>query len=64
MRTLPGRCHELLADRAGQLALVIGQPYRLIFKPATLPTPKLASGGLDWDRVTFINILEVVDYHG
>jgi len=33
-RNLPGRCHELRGDRAGQLAVDLVHPYRLIFEPA------------------------------
>lgn len=64
MRTLPGRCHELKHDRAGQLAIYAKHPFRLIFKPANEPTPRKDDGGLDWSQVTSICILEVEDYHG
>ena len=64
MRNLPGRCHELKHDRAGQLAIDVRHPYRLIFEPANEPVPRKADGGLDWAGVTSIRILEVEDYHG
>jgi toxin HigB-1 len=64
MRTLPGRCHELKHDRAGQLAIDVRHPYRLIFEPANEPIPRKEDGGLDWSKVTRIRILEVEDYHG
>lgn len=64
MRTLPGRCHELKHDRAGQLAIDVRHPYRLIFEPANEPVPRKADGGLDWAGVTSIRIIEVEDYHG
>jgi len=64
MRELPGRCHELGADRKGELALDLRGPYRLIFEPADNPPPTKDDGGLDWGRVTAIRILEVEDYHG
>lgn len=64
LRTLPGRCHELKHDRAGQLAIDVRHPYRLIFAPANEPVPRKADGGLDWAGVTMIRILEVEDYHG
>lgn len=63
MRNLPGRCHVLTGDRAGQFALDVGQPYRLIFEPEHDPIPTLDDGGFDWDRITAIRILEVIDYH-
>lgn len=64
MRYLPGRCHELRADRSGQLALTLDGAYRLVFEPANEPVPRLPEGNLDWAEVTAIRILEVVDYHG
>ena len=63
MRTLPGRCHELTADRRGALSIDLDGPYRLLFEPAESPPPTKADGGLDWDRVTAIRILEVEDTH-
>jgi len=63
MRKLPGRCHELKADRKGQLALDLVHPKRLVFSPDHNPTPALPDGGLDWSKVSKIVILEVVDYH-
>lgn len=64
MRNLPGRCHQLGADRAGEFALDLWGPSRLIFEPDHDPCPRLADGGIDQDNVTRIRILEVVDYHG
>jgi plasmid maintenance system killer protein len=62
-RTLPGRCHELTADRKGQLAMDLVGPKRLIFRPAHNPVPIDQTGGLDWTEVTVVCIIEVVDYH-
>lgn len=64
MRTLPGRCHELKGDRAGQIAVDVTKGLRLIFEPAHDPPPSKPDGGLDWTAVTAIRILEVTDYHG
>lgn len=64
MRNVPGRCHELLHDRAGQLALDLDHPYRLIFEPANEPIPTKSDGGLDWSQVTAVRIIGVEDYHG
>jgi plasmid maintenance system killer protein len=63
MRNMPGRCHELTGDRAGQLAMDVEGRYRLIFKPANDPVPRKDDGGLDWTKVTIIQILGVEDYH-
>lgn len=63
MRRLPGRCHELLGNRSGELALDLGHLYRLVFRPANDP-PLKADGGLDWTRVEAVVILAMEDYHG
>jgi proteic killer suppression protein len=62
MRTLPGRCHELTGDRAGQLSLDLDGPYRLLFRP-TAETEPGAGGGLDWSKVTAVTVISVVDTH-
>ena len=63
MRMLPGRCHELKGERTVQLSVDLDGPYRLIFKPAHNPAPQKADGGLDWEQVTAIVLIEVVDTH-
>jgi toxin HigB-1 len=60
----PPRCHALTGDRAGQFAVDVIHPYRLIFEPAHTPIPRLADGSVDRASVTAIRILEVEDYHG
>jgi plasmid maintenance system killer protein len=64
MRRLPGRCHELTGDRAGQFALDLTHPYRLIFEPDHNPAPRKQDGGLDWTAITAVCIIGVEDYHG
>ena len=65
MLTLPqARCHALVADRAGQFAVDVKHPQRLIFEPADDPLPMKADGGLDLQRITKVRILEIKDYHG
>jgi plasmid maintenance system killer protein len=62
MRYLPGRCHELIGDRSGQLSLDLDHPYRLLLRPAgdIAPGP---GGGLDWSVVTAIVVLSITDTH-
>ena len=62
-RVPPPRCHELTGDRKGQLSVDLGHPYRLIFIPANDPVPERPDGGLDWDRVTEVEIVEIADTH-
>ncbi|WP_414528703.1 killer suppression protein [Nodularia chucula] len=63
MRCLPGRCHELVKDRAGQLSLDLDHPYRLILEPADEPIPSKPDGGIDWNKVTAVRILGVDNTH-
>lgn len=58
------RCHELTENRRGQFAVDVKHPFRLIFQPANNPIPRKEDGGIDCTRVTHIEIIEVVDYHG
>jgi len=60
----PAKCHELVADRAGQFAVSVKDPCRLIFEPAGTPVPRARDGGIDRSKVTKIAIIGVVDYHG
>jgi proteic killer suppression protein len=64
MEGVPGNCHALTADRAGEFALSLWGPYRLIFVPDHDPVPALDDGGIDRSLVTKISIREVADYHG
>lgn len=63
MRSLPGRVHVLSGDRAGQLAIDVHHPRRLVFQPTVQPPPEMDSGRLDWAAVESVTILEIVDYH-
>lgn len=64
MEGVPGHCHQLTADRAGQFAVNLLGGSRLIFTPDHNPVPPTADGGIDRSRVTRIRIEEVVNYHG
>ena len=63
LRNAPGHCHELAADRVGELSLDLDGPYRLIFRPTDDPSPAREDGGLDWGAVTSVTILEIADTH-
>lgn len=61
---LPGaRLHALHNDRAGQYAVDLKHPQRLILITAHDPVPVLEDGGVDLSAVTAIEIIEIVDYH-
>lgn len=64
LRNLPGRrCHELKADRDGQFAVNLEHPKRLIFVPDHEPFPVGTNGGIVWQQVTRVLVIEIVDYH-
>ena len=61
--TPPDRVHALRGDRAGQFAVDLVHPHRLVFEPNHEPLPRLEDGGLDAGQVTAIVLVEVTDYH-
>lgn len=61
--TPPERRHALAGRRKNQYAVDLVHPYRLVFRPAHNPVPLKSDGGVDMDKVTAVEILEVVDYH-
>lgn len=65
MRTIASaNCHELKADRVGELAVDISPNHRILFMPDHNPVPKKEDGGLDWKQVTSIVITAIgEDYH-
>jgi len=64
MRALPqARAHELKGNREEQISLDVKHPYRLIVIPDYDESPRRKDGGLDWQKITKIKILEVMDTH-
>jgi proteic killer suppression protein len=64
LRMLPGRCHGLHGELKGVLSLDLDHPYRLLFRPVGEPVQIWTDdGGLDWTRVTAVEILGVRDTH-
>ena|SRR3990172_1903725 len=64
MKTLPAaNCHELQGGRTGELTVDISGNWRIIFEPDYDSVPVKTDGGLDWNSVTQIRVLEVTDYH-
>lgn len=64
MSGVPGRCHALRGNRAGQYAVHLWEPYRLVFEPADVLFARAPDGALELTQITEIRILEIVDYHG
>lgn len=64
VRYLPGNYHELLANRKGQWACDLDQPYRLIFQPLENPIPTDENGRYIWIKIIGVEIVEIINYHG
>ena len=63
MRNLPGRIHELAADRDGELAIELAGSWRLILAPTNgWPTEK-GKGAHVWTAIDAVQVLEIIDYH-
>jgi proteic killer suppression protein len=58
-----GRPHPLVGNRAGQFALDLVHPERLVFEPDHELVPQTEDGGIDWSRVTRVVIIWIGDYH-
>ncbi len=60
----PHRCHELVGNLKGLLSVDLDHPYRLLIKSMNNPLPMREEGGLDWSKVTDIEIQRVENTHG
>lgn len=63
MRNLPGRCHELAGDRAGQLAIELARGRRLVIAPTNGWPSGKAGGAHVWGKIDAVQVLEIADYH-
>lgn len=64
VKLLPGHYHELSADRKGQWACDLIQPYRFIFVPHENPIPQDADGKYIWIEIKGVEITEITNSHG
>ena len=63
VRNLPGNYHELKANRKGQWACDLDQPYRLIFEPYENPIPINTAGKYIWFEIKGVEIIGIINYH-
>ncbi len=63
MTDVPGRCHQLTGNLAGLFAVDLVHPDRLVFTLDHDPVPRLSGGGVDWSKVTKIEVAGIGDYH-
>lgn len=60
----PTRVHPLKGNRAGQFAIDLVHPFRLVFIIDHEPVPSLPDKGVDRSAVTRIRVEDIgVDYH-
>lgn len=57
------RVHEMTAERNEQISVDAKHPYRLILVCAHEETPRKPDGGLDWVRITKVQVIEITDPH-
>lgn len=57
------RVHELIGDRNEQISVDAKHPYRLILVCDHEETPRKPDGGLDWARITKVQLIEITDPH-
>ena len=57
------RVHELIGNRKEQISVDVKHPYRLLMAPDHPEIPRKPDGGLDWECITSVIVLEVADTH-
>ena len=57
------RLHQLSGDRHEQLSVDVKHPYRLILVCSHDETPRKPDGGLDWARITKVQVVGTADTH-
>ncbi|MRG46436.1 killer suppression protein HigA [Chitinophaga sp. SYP-B3965] len=63
VRYVSGNYHELTNKRKGQWACDLIQPDRLVFTPHEKPIPSNEYGQYIWQKITGVEIIEVINYH-
>lgn len=64
LRNAPGRHEELTENRKTQLSCRLTANWRLIYQPFGNRSDYLENGGLSWQKVKKVEIIEAEDYHG
>lgn len=57
------RLHELTGNRDEQISVDAKHPYRLILVCNHEEIPRKPDGGLDWTRITKVQLIEITDTH-
>ncbi len=64
LRNAPGRHEELTGNRKDQLSCRLTANWRLIYQPFGNRDDYIENGGLSWQKVKEVEIIEAEDYHG
>ena|SRR5680860_296794 len=64
LKNAPGRHEELTGNRKTQLSCRLTANWRLIYGPLGNRGDYLENGGLSWQKVKKVEIIEAEDYHG
>lgn len=59
----PARLHELTGKMSGVFSVDLEHPFRLLFIVANEPIPKKGDGGINKNKVTEIEIIDIADTH-
>lgn len=62
LRLPAGKPHPLKGKRSNQYAVDLTEGKRLVLTPGGTSIPKLESGGIKWDAVTKIKVVEIGSY--
>ena len=62
-RVPPPRCHELSGEYKGALSVDLNHNMRLLFRPDMEEQLLKDDRGLNWGRITRIQIIGVIDTH-
>lgn len=57
------RCHELKGNRDEQISIDLIHPLRVVAEVSNNPVPRKEDGGLDWNRITALTIIDITDTH-
>jgi len=63
LKNAPGHWEELSSDRKGQFSVRLDEPYRLIFIPAGDSDIYKDDGGFNWNKISEVEIVEIINYH-
>jgi proteic killer suppression protein len=61
---LPERCHELKGQLKGTFSIDLVHPYRILFRPFQIERSLDDDERIWWNKITHIEITDILDTHG